>query len=89
MFGGVSLFCVWDSFVWVWGSECVLCVGEIRADFGGVRLCCVWESLGRVWGSEFVLCVGQFVVGLWDSVFAVCGTVCSVSGVSESVLCVG
>jgi len=20
--------CVWDSLVWVWGSECVLCVGQ-------------------------------------------------------------
>jgi len=65
-FGGVSLCYVWDSLVCVWGSECVLCVGEIGAGFGGVRLCCVWESLGRVWGSDFVLCVGQFVVGLWD-----------------------
>ena len=57
---------MWDSLVWVWRSECVLCVGEIGAGFGGVRLCCVWESLGLVWGSDFVLCVGQFVVGLGD-----------------------
>jgi len=33
-FGGVSvqevaLWCVWDIFVWEWGSKFVLCVGEI------------------------------------------------------------
>ena len=49
-FGGVSVCCVWDSLVWVWGSECVLCVGQF-----GVGL-----------GSECVLCVEQFVVGLWE-----------------------
>ena len=27
-FGGVSLCCVWDIFVWVWESECLLCVGQ-------------------------------------------------------------
>ena len=27
-YGGVSVCCVWDSLVGVWGSECVLCVGE-------------------------------------------------------------
>ena len=25
---GVSVCCVWDSLVWVCGSECVLCVGQ-------------------------------------------------------------
>jgi len=24
----VSVCCVWDSLVWVCGSECVLCVGQ-------------------------------------------------------------
>jgi len=44
LFGGVNLCCVWESLVWVWGSDCMF----------------VWERLGRVWVSEFVLCVGQF-----------------------------
>ena len=50
-------------------------------------MCCVWERLGRVWGSEFVLCVGQFVVGVWDRVFAVCGKVWIVSGKREYAVC--
>jgi len=33
-FGGVSLCCVWDSLVWDWGSECVLCVGQFGACLG-------------------------------------------------------
>jgi len=33
-FEGVSLCCVWDSLVWVWGSECVLCVGQICVGLG-------------------------------------------------------
>jgi len=36
-----------------------------------------------------VLCVGQIGVGLWECVYALCGTVWSVSGDSDSVLCVG
>jgi len=28
-FGGVILCCVWDSLLWVWGSEFELCVGHI------------------------------------------------------------
>jgi len=79
---------VWDSMVWVWGSECVLCVGQFGAGlgewvrvvcgivwcgFGGVGVCCVWESLVWVWGSECVLCVGQFLDGLWEWVRSVCG----------------
>ena len=43
----MSLFCVWESLGRVWGSEFVLCVGE----------------LGLLWGSEFLLFVRQFVVG--------------------------
>jgi len=27
-FVGVIVFCVWDSLVWVCGSECVLCVEQ-------------------------------------------------------------
>jgi len=72
-FGGVSLCCVWERLVWVWGSECVLCVGQfgvglgecvfvvclrVSCGFGGVTLFCVWESFVSVYGSEFVLCVG-------------------------------
>ena len=33
-FVGVRLYCVWDSLVWVWGSECVLCVGQFGVGFG-------------------------------------------------------
>ena len=33
-FGGVSVCCVWDSLVWVWGSECVLCVGQFGVGLG-------------------------------------------------------
>ena len=50
-YGGVNVCCVLDSFVWVWGSECVFCV---------------WESLEWVWGSECVLCVGQYGVGMGE-----------------------
>jgi len=33
-FGGVSVFCVWESLVFVFGSEYVLCVGEFGVGFG-------------------------------------------------------
>jgi len=33
-FGVESLCCVWDISVWVWGSECVLCVGEFDVGLG-------------------------------------------------------
>ena len=80
-FGGVSVCCVWDSLVWVCGSECVLCVGQfgvglwerecalcgtVWCGFGGVSVCCVWESLVWVCGSECVLRVGEFGVDLWE-----------------------
>jgi len=52
--------CVWNSLVWVCGSEFVLCVGQY----------------GLVCGSECLLCVGHFGVGLGERVCAVCGTVC-------------
>jgi len=46
-------------------------------------VCCVWDSLVWVSGNECVLCVGQFMVGLWECVCAVCGTVwCGFVGVS-------
>ena len=77
---------MWDSLVRVCGSECLLCVVEFGASFRGVSFCCVWVSFGRVWGSEFVLCVGQIVVGLWQCVFAVFGTVWNVSGDSVCLL---
>jgi len=64
-FGGERFCCVWDSLVWVWGSEYVQC-GTVWGESGGVSLCCVWESLVFVWGSEFVLCVGKFSVGLGE-----------------------
>ena len=53
-----------ESFVWVWGSECLLCVGEIGVGLWGVSVCCVWDNLVWVCGSECVLCVRQFGVGL-------------------------
>ena len=33
-FGVVSVCCVWDSLERVWGSECVLCVGEFGVGLG-------------------------------------------------------
>jgi len=30
----VGLCCVWESLVWVWGSEFVLCVGQFVVDMG-------------------------------------------------------
>jgi len=73
--------CVWDSLVWVCGSECVLLVGQfgvglwewvcaacgtVWCGFVGVGVCCVWDSLVWACGSECVLRVGQFGVGLWE-----------------------
>jgi len=57
---------MWDSFVWVCGSECVLCVEQFVVYFWGVRVCCAWDSLEWVCGRECVLCVEQFGVGLWE-----------------------
>ena len=65
-FVGVSVCCVWDSLVWVWGSACVLCAGQFGVGFWGVSVCCVWDSLVWDWVSECVLCEGQFGVGLWE-----------------------
>jgi len=48
VFRGVCARCLMESLVLVWGSEFLLCVGEL-----------LW-----VWGSEFLLCVGTFCVGL-------------------------
>jgi len=45
---GVSVCCVWDSLVWVCGSECVLCVGQFVVGLSGVSLCCVWDSMEPV-----------------------------------------
>ena len=47
---GVSVCCVWDSLVWVCGSECVLCVGQFGVCLGG----------------ECVLCMGHFGMGLGE-----------------------
>jgi len=65
-FGGVSLCRVWESLMWVCGSECLLCVGQFGVGLWGMSLCCVWDSLVWVWGSKFVLCVGQFGAGLGE-----------------------
>jgi len=83
------------QYLWVCGSECVLCVGQFGAGleesvcavfgkvwggFVGVCLCCVWDSFGRVCGREFLLCGGHFGAGMADGVCAVCGTVWGVIG---------
>jgi hypothetical protein len=34
-FGGVSVCCVWDSVELVWGSYCVLRVGQFDVDLSG------------------------------------------------------
>ena len=72
---------MWESLVWVWGSEYVLGVREFCVGFsecvcavcgtdwcgiGGDSLCCVRERLVWICGIEFVLCVGEFGVGLGE-----------------------
>jgi len=58
-FGGVIVFCVWESFCGILGAS----------------VCCVYDSLVWVWGIECVLCAGQFGVGFGERVCAVCGIV--------------
>ena len=73
-FEGVSVCCVWDSLVWVWGIECVLCVvqffvglgdcvcavcGTVLCVFWGVCVCCVWDSFFR-FGGVWVFCVWDY-----------------------------
>ena len=58
------------------GSYSLLFVGQFGVGFWRECVCCVWDILVSVWRSEFVLCVGLFLVGLWECVCAVCGTVC-------------
>jgi len=43
----VSLCCVWERFVWFWGSEIMVCVGEFGAGLRELVFCCVCERL--VW----------------------------------------
>ena len=84
-FGGVSVCCVWDSLVWVWVSEFLLCVGQFRVGlrelvcaacgrnlyrFRGVSLCCVWDSLFRVWG--ILCCMCESLVWVLESEFVLC-----------------
>ena len=58
---------MWESLVWVWGSECVLCVGQ----FGVGLVECV------------LLCLEEFRVGLGEILCSVCGRVlCRIMGVS-------
>jgi len=91
-FRRVSVCCVRESLVCNWGSEfvlfvgifgvvmwlgvCVICAvcGTVLYGFGGVSVFFVWDSLQPVW--RYLLC-------------AVWGTVWSVFGSSECVLCVG
>jgi len=55
-FGGVSTCCVWDSLVWVWGSESVLCVGQFGAGLGAL-VCCRWLCSVCVCVRNVYLCV--------------------------------
>ena len=63
--GGVSVCCLWESLVWVWGSECVLCVGQFGVCLGSECVLFVGQ-FGVCLGAECVLCVGQFGMGLWE-----------------------
>ena len=51
----------WDCLVWVWVSECVLCVGQFVVGLGSECLLFVGQFLW-VWGSVFILCVGMIGV---------------------------
>jgi len=58
--------CVWNSLVWVCGSECVLCVGQF-----GVGLWRIFFAVcGTVWrgfvGVSVFCVVGQFCVGMLE-----------------------
>jgi len=64
--------CVWDRFVWVWGSECLLCVGQFYVGLGeGLWVVCGTDLCGFL--GVCLLCVGQFCVGLGE-----CGVLCVV-----------
>ena len=56
----MSLCCVWDSLLWVCGSEFVLCFLQIGACLEIESVCRVWDSVQRVWGIGFLLCVVEF-----------------------------
>jgi len=79
--GIVCVCCVWESLVWVWGSECAA-GGFVVFLYRHCVCVCVWDSLVRVWGSECA--AGGFVVFVYrPCVCAVCGTVwCGFGGVS-------
>ena len=67
VFGGVGVCCVWESLLWDWWREFVLCVGQF-----------VW-----VWGNSCLLCAGQFAAGFRERVCSVCGIFwCWFGGVS-------
>jgi len=74
---------VWDSLLWIWGTECVLRVGKLGVDMReGVCAVC-----GRVWcGYErvSVCCACESLVLEWGKrMCAVCGRVwCGFEGVS-------
>ena len=58
-FGGVSVCYVWGSLVWVWGSESVLCVGQIGVGLWGV-------SVQQV--ALWCVCVGGGLCACWHCV---------------------
>jgi len=68
-YGGVRLCCVWDSLGWVWGSEFLLCVGQIVLG--------LWECVCAVFCTDWsvsadiecVLCVGRCSTCLGDYFF--------------------
>jgi len=65
VFGEECLYCVWDSLVWVWESEFVLCVGQSGVGLGEcVCVCAVCGTLRCGFGGVKLCCVGQFLEGL-------------------------
>ena len=102
-FGGVSLCCVCESFVWVWGCE-LCCVLYSFCLFVGLSLCCVWYRLERVWkkrvcavcvivfngfGGLIFCCVWESLGRNWGSDLVLCVRDFGVGLGNECVLCVG
>jgi len=55
---GIVCVCVWESLMWVLGSECA--AGGFVVFVYRHWVCCLWEILMWVWGSECA--AGGFVV---------------------------
>jgi len=76
----MSVCCVWEKLLRVWGSEfvpfvrefvvsleneCVLCVGEIGAGLAE-SVCAVFGTVWCGFGGVSMCCVGQFGAGMWE-----------------------